>query len=78
MRNPWGQTKGAISHGHLAKRHYRKAALYTSAVPGETLAMWETATGSLKASILQALMRLTSAQERPSRVYTDTFRQLSP
>lgn len=49
-----------------------------SAVPGETLAMWETAMGSLKASILQALMRLTSAQERPSRVYTDTFRQLSP
>lgn len=77
MRNPWGQTKGAISHGHLAKRHYRKAALYFSCA-GEALAMWETATGSLKASILQALMRLTSAQERPSRVYTDMFRQLSP
>lgn len=27
---------------------------HTSAVPEETLAMWETATGSLKASILQA------------------------
>lgn len=35
MRNPWGQTKGAISHGHLAKRHYRKAALYFSCARGD-------------------------------------------